>query len=272
MLPFENLDRKFPASKKLLHVHRQVITLDSRNRVNFNITSPNNYTVQFPALSQVVGARLVGAEIPNSQYTVNIYNNVLDFDDVGGGTGVHSPALNPGSYTPTQLSTEIDRAMNNALGLGPGVNFTASVDSITRKVTINRIAGGNFSLLWSSGPNILQSAAQMLGFRDDVVNVTTTTAPYVLNIAGENYVYLCIPRFESGIKTTESIHDIFAKIVINVPPNFICCDSFVTSIVEFPQPIATLKELKIKFIQQNGKLYDFNGVDHSMSIEFYVNT
>ncbi len=251
------------------NLKRIVLTVDSRSRDNLATTTASDYYIHFPAMRQVISANLIGVEIPNSQYVINATNNSIDFNDVGGGTGIHTATVTPGSYSALTLATEIDLEMNAALGLAPGTNFTVTYLTSLQKMRITRILNGNFSLLWFTGPNAATSLAKKLGFTSDKINVASATSDQIINLAGENFVFLTIEKFGS-IRSTETIQDIFGKIVWNIPPKFICYQGFVANPILFPEPINNLDRFHVRFRQQDGSLYDFNGIDHSFSVEFYI--
>jgi hypothetical protein len=252
------------------HLQRAIITVDSRSRENKDKTDPSNYTIRIPPTREIYAANLVSAEIPNSQYVINSSNNKIDFDDIGGGTGIHTATVVPGSYNAFDLAKAMDVALNAALGFVPGFHFLVTYEPPLQKIRITRVAGGNFSLLFGTGANKDFSIALKIGFiKTDIINVVETTGPNVVNLSGENYVFLLIDNFQS-VRTTENIKDVFAKIVWNVPPRFICYDSFVCNPIYFEEPIANLTQIRVRFVQQDGTFYDFNGLDHSFTIEMYV--
>lgn len=260
---------RFPAgSRKEATLRRHVLTIDSRSRDSFATTTASNYRVRFPAIGQVKKMRLISTEIPNTQYVINVTNKFIDFIDVGGGGAPVVVTLTEGSYTALELANEISLQLNTAVGVGFGVEFAVTYLTFQKKLRIERIAGGNFTLLWTTGATAATNAAQPLGFTQDYVNVSLAISDQVVDLGGENYVNLQIRGFPT-IANTEGIEDVFAKIIWNVPPNFITYDSFVANDIVFPNPINLLDSLDIKFVRQDGQLYEFNKVQHSFSIELW---
>jgi len=249
-------------------LQRHVVTVDSRSRDNSSSSSASDYTIQLPAISQVKRMRLVSTEIPNSQYVFNSQSSTIDLVDVGGGNITHVVTITPGSYTAVELANEINLQLNTAVGVGFGVEFVVTYITFTKKFRIDRLVGGNFSLLFASGPNVDISAGHNLGFTQDVVNVASATSDQIVDLSGENYVFLQIKGFPA-ITNTENIEDVFAKIIWNVPPTFITYDSFASNSMIFPNPIQLLKEFKVRFVRQDGQLYEFNNIEHSFSVEIY---
>jgi hypothetical protein len=279
----EQLRERFPAgTRDAATWQRHVLTVDSRSRENPGDTTPANYTVKFPAISQVKQVRLVSSEIPNSQYVFHSRNNVLNLVDVGGTGNTHEVPITEGSYTALELANELNLQLNAAVGVGFGIEFVVTYITFTKKFRIERLAGGSFSLLFASGNSVsgldeelanevIQATAHNLGFNKDHTNVllgASATSDTVVDLAGDNYVYLQI-RGLPALVNTESIPDVFAKIIWNVPPAFITYDSFAANNLIFPNPIQLLSELQIKFVRQDGELYQFNGIEHSFSIEIF---
>lgn len=249
-------------------LQRHVLTIDSRSRDNFASTTASDYTIKFPAISQVKKMRLISTEIPNTQYVFNSVTSHIDLIDVGGGGGAHVVTITPGSYSATELANEINLKLNAAVGVGFGIEFVVTYITFTKKFRIDRLVGGNFSLLFATGPSVETSAGHNLGFTTDVVNVASATSDQIVDLAGDNYVYLQIRGFPT-ITNTENIEDVFAKIIWNVPPAFVTYDSFAANDIIFRNPIQLLSEFKVKFVRQDGRLYEFNNVEHSFSIEIF---
>jgi len=263
----QRLERKFPSSSRET-AYRVLLTIDSRSRENKERTQPNDYIVKFPSLSKVVAARLISAEVPNSQYVVNSRNNIIDMKD---GSGTYTVTITPGTYTAVALADEINEKLNLAVGVAPDVNFTVEYILSTQKMRITRVLGGTFSILWKSGAHASQSISRVLGFTEDKSDVTVMSSDLVVNLSGEPFVYLVIDKFDAKVHNSESIKDVFAKIILNIPPRFVCFDSFVSNTVQFTEPMHNVDRLRVRFVQQDGSLYDFNGLDHSLSLELFLN-
>lgn len=63
---------------------RHVININSEDRVDYLNTKPNDFTVYLknPILN-IVGIKLIGSVVPNTQYVINATNNRMDFVDTG---------------------------------------------------------------------------------------------------------------------------------------------------------------------------------------------
>jgi len=265
----ERMNLRFPSgSREEKTLQRHVVTIDSRSRLNPKTTTPSDYIVRFPAISQVKKMRLVSTEIPNTQYVFQSNNNKIDLVDVGGGGAVLVATITPGSYTSLELANEINLQLNAAVGAAFGVEFVVTYITFTKKFRIDRLVGGNFSLLFATGVSLDESAGHNLGFTIDIANVATASSDATVDLSGDNYVYLQIRNFPTIINT-ENIEDVFAKIIWNVPPAFFTYDSFAANTINFPNPIQLLSEFRIKFVRQDGSLYEFNNIEHSFSVEVF---
>jgi len=96
-----------------------------------------------------------------------------------------------------------------------------------------------------------------------------------LDMTGPNYFYITSP--ELGIyHNTQPVVNVFAKVRWENDLSFDdqCCnkdnviiDSFVPTISVFDNPISVLYELNLAFCHPDGRLVEFNGIDHSFTIE-----
>lgn len=252
---------------------RHVLAVDSRNRENRDITTQAQYKVTFPSLYNVHMIRLISTEVPNTEYVVNKRNNLLFLFDTPTNTE-HEVVLTPGTYTATELSNEINAKFNGALGAQFGAIFQATAMTMTSKVRIDRVDQQPWELRFAGK---LNTAALVLGFdpaADAVMRTDSfsgnvfTQSTTVMNLAGENFIFMCI-RGLSTLSTTERTNDVFAKLIYNVPPRSIAFDSFISNAFVFQQPV-NMNHLDVSFLRHDGSLVDFNNIDHSFSLEFYT--
>ena len=85
----------------------------------------------------------------------------------------------------------------------------------------------------------------------------------------DNFVNLCIKDFGT-MENVESntIDDIFAKILLPSGSGAVHYDTFTTTEKEFyDKPLRELTELEISFVNNKNQLVDFNGYDHSFTLE-----
>ena len=85
-------------------------------------------------------------------------------------------------------------------------------------------------------------------------------------LSGFNYVHMYIKQLQISSGLGE-IKDFFAKILLPDSPGTILFNTFAQSNKIFYDPIGRLSELDIEFYGPDGELFDFNGVNHSFTIE-----
>lgn len=93
-----------------------------------------------------------------------------------------------------------------------------------------------------------------------------TTPGNAVMLCGYNYILMeCmeLPVVESLGK----VKDAFSKILLVGVPGKICFNTFVCTPKIFYEPIQELSQLTLSFYAPGGELYDFNGLDHSFTLE-----
>lgn len=87
-----------------------------------------------------------------------------------------------------------------------------------------------------------------------------------INMTGDNYFYICCPELNT-IQNTTPVSNVFSVIRWYENPGKVVFDSFITTTKIFNPPLSTLSELNFEFRKSDGNLVDFNGIDHSFTIE-----
>jgi hypothetical protein len=87
-----------------------------------------------------------------------------------------------------------------------------------------------------------------------------------LLLSGDNYLLIVCNQIK-GIYTSGKIKNAFAKILLNNIPGKILFNSFVDAPIYFHNPIPSLTELEFSFYSPDGELYNFNGLDHSFTLQ-----
>lgn len=258
----------------------RILNVNSANRNNPLTTTPNAYTIGFAPLRRVRSMRLVSTEFTNSRYLIDSTNNKLDFSSSAGPGGTYVATLTAGHYASSDLVTELDLRLNAALGAAPSTIFTVSYSATTSKFTIARVDGNTFALLLSSGTNASTSPLRELGLNrsDTATGLTTYTAPNCANLTGDDYTMMCIDGFgtlvdaarstqqsrDRPMYTPESVH---AKLIWNTPARYATTNSFAAATYVCPAPLSRLDTLRVSFYRPDGQVCDWNGVDHSFSLE-----
>ena len=119
-------------------------------------------------------------------------------------------------------------------------------------------------------------------------DITIGTGGYVyskvkngaINLSGENYINLCFPNLggkqsdnkQTIMQTSDNLNkNVFAKILLPDNSGNILFNTFVSSPTIFQKPISKLENLLVKFIDNDGNEYDFQGKDHSFTLEVFFN-
>ena len=229
-------------------------------------TTQSSYVVKIGPLLRVRSIELVSTEITNSRYLIDTTNNKIDFISSAAPAGTYTATLAPGHYGSADLLSEVDQQINAAIGAAPGAIFTLTYTAATAKFTIQRVDGNSFNLLFGSGTNAAESPATELGF----LAVDTGLTSYIIgqnsaNLGGDDYALLCLQGL-GGIVDSGSATDCFAKIIWSSPARYSTFNSFASVRHEWTPPLPKIDRLIVSWRRPNGRLYDFNGVDHSFSL------
>ena len=88
----------------------------------------------------------------------------------------------------------------------------------------------------------------------------------VISLEGEPYIYMQSQLLDT-LTTSTLNNNVFAKILLSDPPGSLLYNSFVSNAKVFEDPFNLFDEIDINFIRRDGKLFNFNGIDHSFSLE-----
>jgi len=91
-----------------------------------------------------------------------------------------------------------------------------------------------------------------------------------LDMTGDNYFYIVCPELcvtVSAYSNTSPVSNVFGKVRWFNDPGNVVFDSFVPNVNIFYDPIDYLNELHISIVKPNGGLVEFNGLNHSFTIE-----
>lgn len=127
-------------------------------------------------------------------FTVDSTNNLIDFNETGGSSGLQA-TINTGSYTLTDFLTAVKTAMD-AAGTG---TYTVSVARATRLISITGPSGG-FSLLTNSGSGSGSSPWSLMGF-DETADQTGSTG--YTGASGAGSVYAPQFRLQDYVASTD---------------------------------------------------------------------
>ena len=94
----------------------------------------------------------------------------------------------------------------------------------------------------------------------------TTTPGNAVMLCGYNYILMDCAELPV-IESLGKVKDAFSKILLVGVPGKICFNTFVCTPKIFYEPIQELSQLTLSFYAPDGELYDFNGLNHSFTLE-----
>lgn len=140
---------------------------------------------------------------------------------------------------------------------GGGVNTCITADTNPKSICAN--------------PDLLMTQTiNFLGFRSIQENTDCNgNLNRVVSLDGEQYVFMTCPQL-NNIRNTGAVNNIFAKILLSDPPGTQIFNTFVSVKKEFDEnAFPSLSALEFTFYDHDGKLYNFNNVNHSFTLLFY---
>jgi hypothetical protein len=175
------------------------IVIDSRNHTDDSGTSRSSYVVKFDDEDQttnktegygtfknVIGFKLIKANIPSRIYNVDTHNNTLVFEFGGVSKTI---TLTPSYYTHSELATHLAAQMNAASGVS---SVSVAYSSTTKLFTISH-SGTTIKLIFSdhSETNMIHT---LLGFNKADTVAATTLISGKASILETHFVDLVIPE------------------------------------------------------------------------------
>jgi hypothetical protein len=273
--------------------------IDSRDRDYKLYPNPNNYVINFTnELRDVISVELVKGCIPNSQYQINHTNNILSYIKYNElENECVEKSIEKGNYTVSELIDELNLIQNDLI-------FTHNLKK--NKVIIYNNTEHNIIFLFSNYDvnnkcnnsdkkiaykkynyvnNIKQDGgtiAQVLGFlpfnykllSKSNDNYKELFAPNIINLNSCKYVILAIPEMEKNKSNTDSITSSYSIIPFDCGASCALINASNSANMDetkhFNPPKAKFTKLTIKFLNYDGSLYDFNGVDHILDFKVYA--
>ena len=279
--------------KKVWRKVRKTIIIDSRDRQMNPGSHAGAYTVTLPAVYQnVYAATLKSIEIPASFYAFSAAANNTTINVTYNGT-TRNVTIPDGNYSATLLKEALNTALTSAFGSG---NLTAAYDAATSKMTFTGLAQFSLNLTpieptSANGGNSLTSnfttwwgLGYFLGFTGTTYSSAASPGPYVVrgvfavNPFPSTYILMDLDTMnkidETSLDDRKSwrVNGAFAKIPMNGNSGtviFLLSDTGYNPLnrTVYNPPISKLTTLNIKFRLHDGRIIDFNGVEHSFTLE-----
>jgi hypothetical protein len=263
-----------------------ILVIDSRDRNYDDHPNSNTYRFSFERpYDNVVSVSLLSAEVPKSQYLINSSNNKIYFQElnsqVSGGTYLETTVA-IGDYTLSELKTAIETAMN-AVGTA---SYTVDIATLAAqsKVAISSDLSGVdlFNLSFNGGTETFgnktrtvyrdNSIGPVIGYsRTDYTGASSYNGDQRVNLNGDSYILLRfrdLPYMDAGLGS-DGIQDAFAKIPLNVHSDNVKYhkEGDYQLIRTFEQLLTRMDHLDVSFVNYDGSLYDFNGLENSITLK-----
>ena len=254
---------------------RHQVLVDSRDR-NFDThPAPNTYRVRLPRrLTNVVGARLLSADIPLSFLVFKAAHGNTSLTVTVGGSGPQTVTIRDGNYDDQSMVEELRTALAAAF---PGKDFLAEVDTRTYQLVVTCVQGDAVGVDTTSAVDAAPTdwgLAYYLGFpRGTVTSGAPLRAPGTINLNPFTYILMDIDELgvidEGGMYGTTMGRGCFCKIPIQgVSYEYIFRDiDRATDTVPTRALVPRLDTLTITFRLHDNRVVDFRGVEHSFLLE-----
>jgi len=200
----------------------------------------NHYSIPSTAIN---GEHVVTSIIDTDNYTIEISGFNLTAGvgtDTGGGLAVYV-------YVPDLFRIRFDES--DTLGAVLGFRNPGDPNSVT---PFNSVITNNDPYAFD--------------IEKDAVGEPIIINNNALQLSGDNYIFMVFDQIDT-LESIGPIKNAFAKIQLCDIPGNVLFNSYVSTIRTFEDPFDELAELDVKFYTPEGFLYDFNGLDHSYTLE-----
>lgn len=269
-------------------IEKRIIVVDSHNVHQTTSFNSSNYTIKFDnnnnnentninIHNNVIGFRLLKANIRSPPFNVNSTNNVI-FYTIDGNTET-SLTINPGLYTLSELASVFtSTTTTNSHYVDTSVFTVTYLDSTATTSGISNDGRGirfkfthsstDFTIHWNKN-NVTRGAAKLFGFFPD--NAGSTSLNLYSNKIPDlssHYVDLVIPEIpQIACKHNSYGNDIIERIPLtSFHGEYVYYKDDNDISVNYFFPIK-LHQLTIKLYSDNKELYDCNSSDNNFEFE-----
>ena len=241
--------QEFPDSRKRIIV----------NHFNHGLTAGSNVTLAgCIATSGVPGIVLNRSHViesiqDNNNYVIKLplHNSATNTTNTGGGAAIN--ILIPVTF---RLLFNYKDTIGKLLGFR-NVGEVNSVTEFSSTITNNRAYERDY---------FKDSVGNEIYFDSETRKVEND----VIGLFGHNYILMTCNIFKNNESLSSSnINNLFTKILLSDAPGSILFNQHIQLADTLKYPIKSLSELEFQFLNPNGELYEFNGLNHSFTLEFY---
>ncbi|MEO0236654.1 MAG: hypothetical protein ABIN35_00280 [candidate division WOR-3 bacterium] len=276
------------------------------NNPNNVFPYPNNYALFLnKAYNHVKSIRIIASEIPNTDTIINSYNNHITFQLINKSLPVNENDpesqniktkngsidwdvyLPYGNYNLSQLLNQIEIQINVMLFGEANLSnvFTVTGSELSGIVEIS--VNDPYLFKWNFNENTKikwRNLYQMLGFKDSkmlayaskfnntILNKTGSgvlRCPYrAITLKKSHIVWMHLNNYETIYDTRTNTFYFCRFNLNNVPDGQYAYDTFTPSVHIFNDaPLPVLNKIDVRIYDEMGMPYNFNGVDHSFTLE-----
>jgi len=281
--------------RKVWRKVRKTLLIDSRDRQITADAHPGSYTITMPTVYQnIYSASLRSIELPLSFYSFSVCAKNTSMSVSYGGIITATIQIPDGNYSLLDgtMTTALKQALDDAI---PGNTILVEYSTVTNKIVFT--AGSPFSLNFTKSLPADTSCGSALGvpystgwglgyylgFQQTTRTAVVSGGSYVLtsdfaaNADPTTYILMEIANLnkndESSLDNRRSgtIDGSFAKIPVdgNSGDYVFLTDTGSNPLNRhvYQPPVGKLNTLQIKFRYHDGRVVDFNGTEHSFTLE-----
>jgi hypothetical protein len=104
------------------------------------------------------------------------------------------------------------------------------------------------------------------GFSGVQTNTKNNILNRSINLEGENYTFITCPQL-STMKNTGNVKDVFARIILDQAPGYVCFNYLSNPKVFDTVPLSQLSELQFSIVNYDTSLYEFSDINYSFTLE-----
>lgn len=280
-------------------IEKRIIVVDSHNVHQTTLFNSSNYTIKFRnnnnnedtninVHNNVIGFRLLKANVRSPPFNVNSTNNVIPYTISG---TEYSVTINPGLYTLSELANVFSSTTTtsshfvtySSLSDFTNTSTTPNTSRVTyfdstagssgfsgngRGIRFRFSATNNFTINWNKN-NVSRGAAKLFGFfPQDAESETLKLFSNKIPDLSSHYVDLVIPEIpQIACKHNSYGNDIIERIPLtSFHGEYVYYKDDYDISVNYFFPIK-LHELTIKLYSDNKELYDCNNSDNNFEFE-----
>jgi hypothetical protein len=246
------------------------VSAHDRNLSNVSETA-EKFRVGVPGYSREFGrllaSQVVSCHITHTFYNVDVYSKQFVFTTPGD-SQVHTITMTEGQYSSTEYLDHLIALIDAELSSSNAY----SIDQNTQKITLT------FSEDIKLTPSISQNpVAVNLGFGLNEIEYASSssiiTAPYVINLAGPNSVYIHCRQLSAGTSdfdTPADVHSIL-EVPLDQPFGSVCryqASDAMAGLIRY-RNARSIDELEFRVRDSRGRLLNCQDVDWSIIIKIY---